>query len=256
MYIWFQDMDLIEVLWKQDVDLGFTLVEPATAPTKKPSTSEKKSADEIEKLKTLEAINATNEKVRRYFLQFFFSLIFRAQNFICIHYISDDHKITRFYRFDYPIAATNEQLFITSAPLSAFTRVRKKHSLPRTQFKRSFLRVCQRAHWCLPVSPWVIIGDRKLRTCTCTLKNVSRRRAFSVLPLRNRRPIAFARIGSDILCHASNEKDFQICLPGIYGQYFRTLLLDSLLTIINNQFGDWIREKRISVGICLDKRIS
>nr|XP_012221306.1 PREDICTED: segmentation protein cap'n'collar [Linepithema humile] len=57
-----EDMDLIEVLWKQDVDLGFTLVEPATAPTKKPSTSEKKSADEIEKLKTLEAINATNQK--------------------------------------------------------------------------------------------------------------------------------------------------------------------------------------------------
>lgn len=65
MYISFQDMDLIEVLWKQDVDLGFTLVEPAAAPTKKPSTSEKKSADEIEKLKTLEAINATNQKVKR-----------------------------------------------------------------------------------------------------------------------------------------------------------------------------------------------
>ncbi|KAG5324308.1 CNC protein, partial [Pseudoatta argentina] len=57
-----EDMDLIEVLWKQDVDLGFTLVEPATAPTKKPSTSEKESADEIEKLKALEAINATYQK--------------------------------------------------------------------------------------------------------------------------------------------------------------------------------------------------
>ncbi|XP_071627700.1 segmentation protein cap'n'collar isoform X6 [Temnothorax longispinosus] len=56
------DMDLIEVLWKQDVDLGFTLVEPATTPTKKPSTSEKESADEIEKLKALEAINATYQK--------------------------------------------------------------------------------------------------------------------------------------------------------------------------------------------------
>lgn len=65
-------MDLIEVLWKQDVDLGFTLVEPA-APTKKPSTSEKESADEIEKLKALEAINATNQKVRENFF-FFFSL--------------------------------------------------------------------------------------------------------------------------------------------------------------------------------------
>ncbi|XP_011143717.1 segmentation protein cap'n'collar isoform X2 [Harpegnathos saltator] len=57
-----EDMDLIEVLWKQDVDLGFTLVEPAAAPTKKPSTSKKESADEIEKLKALEAINATNQK--------------------------------------------------------------------------------------------------------------------------------------------------------------------------------------------------
>ncbi|XP_011645646.1 segmentation protein cap'n'collar isoform X2 [Pogonomyrmex barbatus] len=55
-----EDMDLIEVLWKQDVDLGFTLVEPAT---KKPSTSEKEAADdELEKLKTLEAINATYQK--------------------------------------------------------------------------------------------------------------------------------------------------------------------------------------------------
>ncbi|XP_029156930.1 segmentation protein cap'n'collar isoform X1 [Nylanderia fulva] len=57
-----EDMDLIEVLWKQDVDLGFTLVEPATTPAKKSSTSEKESADEIEKLKALEAINATNQK--------------------------------------------------------------------------------------------------------------------------------------------------------------------------------------------------
>ncbi|XP_017792501.1 PREDICTED: segmentation protein cap'n'collar isoform X2 [Habropoda laboriosa] len=56
-----EDMDLIEVLWKQDVDLGFTLVEPTTA-TKKVSTSEKRSDDEIEKLKALEAINASNEK--------------------------------------------------------------------------------------------------------------------------------------------------------------------------------------------------
>ncbi|EFN69341.1 hypothetical protein EAG_01081 [Camponotus floridanus] len=53
-------MDLIEVLWKQDVDLGFSPVEPATTPTKK--LSEKESADEIEKLKALEAINATNQK--------------------------------------------------------------------------------------------------------------------------------------------------------------------------------------------------
>lgn len=55
-------MDLIEVLWKQDVDLGFTLVEP-TATAKKASTSEKGTEDDIEKLKALEAINANNEKV-------------------------------------------------------------------------------------------------------------------------------------------------------------------------------------------------
>lgn len=57
-------MDLIEVLWKQDVDLGVPLAEPATTPTKK-SQSEKEAADEIEKLKALEAINATNQKVRK-----------------------------------------------------------------------------------------------------------------------------------------------------------------------------------------------
>lgn len=75
MHSRFQDMDLIEVLWKQDVDLGFTLVEPATTPTKKPSTSEKESADEIEKLKALEAINATYQKVRMDFdLPPFFSI--------------------------------------------------------------------------------------------------------------------------------------------------------------------------------------
>ncbi|XP_053978955.1 segmentation protein cap'n'collar isoform X2 [Hylaeus anthracinus] len=56
-----EDMDLIEVLWKQDVDLGFTLVEPS-ATVKKPCTSEKGSEDDIEKLKALEAINATDEK--------------------------------------------------------------------------------------------------------------------------------------------------------------------------------------------------
>ncbi|PBC31849.1 Segmentation protein cap'n'collar [Apis cerana cerana] len=56
-----EDMDLIEVLWKQDVDLGFTLVEPTTA-TKKVSTVEKGTDDEIEKLKALEAINGSNEE--------------------------------------------------------------------------------------------------------------------------------------------------------------------------------------------------
>lgn len=55
-------MDLIEVLWKQDVDLGFTLVEP-TVVVKKACTSEKETEDDIEKLKALETINAGNEKV-------------------------------------------------------------------------------------------------------------------------------------------------------------------------------------------------
>uniref|UniRef100_A0A0C9RBZ4 Cnc_2 protein n=2 Tax=Fopius arisanus TaxID=64838 RepID=A0A0C9RBZ4_9HYME len=51
-------MDLIEVLWKQDVDLGLPLVDPDQV-SQSPSTSEKSSPDEIEKLKTLEAINAS-----------------------------------------------------------------------------------------------------------------------------------------------------------------------------------------------------
>ncbi|XP_012281394.1 segmentation protein cap'n'collar isoform X2 [Orussus abietinus] len=61
-----EDMDLIEVLWKQDVDLGFTLVDPsAPSPTsakKLASSSEKEVDDDVEKLKALEAINATKEK--------------------------------------------------------------------------------------------------------------------------------------------------------------------------------------------------
>nr|KAF7427307.1 hypothetical protein H0235_007001 [Vespula pensylvanica] len=66
-----QDMDLIEVLWKQDVDLGFTLVEPTSTSCKKKvaSTSDKESEDEIEKLKALEAINATNQKKRHVIFQ-------------------------------------------------------------------------------------------------------------------------------------------------------------------------------------------
>lgn len=59
-------MDLIEVLWKQDVDLGFTLVEPTTTATKKVSAIEKGTDDEIEKLKALEAINGRNEEVCKY----------------------------------------------------------------------------------------------------------------------------------------------------------------------------------------------
>ncbi|XP_011504987.1 PREDICTED: segmentation protein cap'n'collar isoform X2 [Ceratosolen solmsi marchali] len=57
-----EDMDLIEVLWKQDVDLGFTLVDPTPTAKIAATSSKKESEDDIEKLKTLEAINAANDK--------------------------------------------------------------------------------------------------------------------------------------------------------------------------------------------------
>lgn len=54
-------MDLIEVLWKQDVDLGFT---PVVDPAKNAETTFKEeSEDDLEKLKALEAINHADEKV-------------------------------------------------------------------------------------------------------------------------------------------------------------------------------------------------
>lgn len=64
-------MDLIEVLWKQDVDLGFTLDDPVGSPLDKsvssstdPDPKEPKEADEnFEKLKSLEAANATELQV-------------------------------------------------------------------------------------------------------------------------------------------------------------------------------------------------
>lgn len=43
-------MDLIEVLWKQDVDLGYNPVIPTINPAQEKETS---SDDEIEKLKAL-----------------------------------------------------------------------------------------------------------------------------------------------------------------------------------------------------------
>jgi hypothetical protein len=45
----FQEMDLIEVLWKQDVDLGFSLSPPKLVATGK----EKETKDDAEKLKVL-----------------------------------------------------------------------------------------------------------------------------------------------------------------------------------------------------------
>lgn len=43
-------MDLIEVLWKQDVDLGYNPIIPTLNPTQQKEAS---SEDEIEKLKAL-----------------------------------------------------------------------------------------------------------------------------------------------------------------------------------------------------------
>lgn len=64
-------MDLIEVLWKQDVDLGFSL-DVANTKNDKPdadlqngssSSSIDLESDEVEKLKTLKAINDDSIKV-------------------------------------------------------------------------------------------------------------------------------------------------------------------------------------------------
>lgn len=45
-----QEMDLIEVLWKQDVDLGYNPIIPTLNPAQQKEAS---SEDEIEKLKAL-----------------------------------------------------------------------------------------------------------------------------------------------------------------------------------------------------------
>lgn len=67
-------MDLIEVLWKQDVDLGFSLDLPDPKLDKPesvdiqnsvsvPTTSVTVPADDIEKLKALKAVNDDTIKV-------------------------------------------------------------------------------------------------------------------------------------------------------------------------------------------------
>lgn len=66
-------MDLIEVLWKQDVDLGFSLEIPTVKSPKQevaeetsqsgPTTSLGVPNDDIEKLKALKAVNEENIKV-------------------------------------------------------------------------------------------------------------------------------------------------------------------------------------------------
>lgn len=60
-----QEMDLIEVLWKQDVDLGYNPI----IPTLNPTTQQQKDAsaeDEIEKLKAL--LELKTDKVLYLFL--------------------------------------------------------------------------------------------------------------------------------------------------------------------------------------------
>lgn len=66
-------MDLIEVLWKQDVDLGFSLEVPTKSqtsenveksnPISEATTSVGIFDDDMEKLKTLKAVNEDNIKV-------------------------------------------------------------------------------------------------------------------------------------------------------------------------------------------------
>jgi nuclear factor erythroid 2 len=56
-------MDLIEVLWKQDVDLGFTLTPPSAVIESKPA-GKAENEEDIEKLKAL--LEIENNKVRIY----------------------------------------------------------------------------------------------------------------------------------------------------------------------------------------------
>lgn len=69
-------MDLIEVLWKQDVDLGFSPENATPKPEKleidkkDPNENTEKSED-VEKLKALQAINEDSIKVGSYVLRFF-----------------------------------------------------------------------------------------------------------------------------------------------------------------------------------------
>ncbi|XP_014300320.1 segmentation protein cap'n'collar isoform X2 [Microplitis demolitor] len=58
------DMDLIEVLWKQDVDLGFTMADVERAKTESSSSQEKKvELDDIEKLKLETVTKKEKEEV-------------------------------------------------------------------------------------------------------------------------------------------------------------------------------------------------
>lgn len=86
-YLFLQDMDLIEVLWKQDVDLGFSLEVPGTKnQNQKSETSDKLNStepttsigthdDDLEKLKTLKALNSDNIKVSSFQFVWIYVLI-------------------------------------------------------------------------------------------------------------------------------------------------------------------------------------
>lgn len=65
-------MDLIEVLWKQDVDLGYNPIIPALNPTQQ--QKEASSEDEIEKLKAL--LESKTDKVKCMTFYLFLALNF------------------------------------------------------------------------------------------------------------------------------------------------------------------------------------
>ncbi|XP_044592439.1 segmentation protein cap'n'collar isoform X2 [Cotesia glomerata] len=59
-----KDMDLIEVLWKQDVDLGFTMADVERAKTESSSSQEKKVDFEVQKLKTEAVTKKEKEEIK------------------------------------------------------------------------------------------------------------------------------------------------------------------------------------------------
>jgi hypothetical protein len=81
-------MDLIEVLWKQDVDLGFSLdvangkgdKPEADLQNDSPSSSISMENDDVEKLKTLKAINEDSIKVSFYLFFFNINLLINFSN--------------------------------------------------------------------------------------------------------------------------------------------------------------------------------
>lgn len=63
IFFYLQNSDLIEVLWKQDVDLGFSL--PQTESKKEPPLETKKVNDEIDEIEKLQALlDVKDDEVR------------------------------------------------------------------------------------------------------------------------------------------------------------------------------------------------